>query len=137
MENKKLIMIFGAGFSIVFSILYYILFTSLPARSNTDSIDAKTLYYNQVGLYRQQDSMESMKNTLKEKGFDAYTMKQGDITAVISGISFDGQSTKDEQPKLKEAGFAFVEKEITIDDPQVLELFDQKAYDAALERMTP
>ena len=54
MENKRLIVFFAVLFSIVFSIVYYALFTTL---SDAEA-QKRTLYMVQVGLYKQQDSIE-------------------------------------------------------------------------------
>lgn len=135
MENKKLITIFGVGFSIVFAIMYYMLFTVLP--DSTSKVQKVTLYWNQVGLYRQQDSIDAMKTSLEEKGFRVFPLKQGDVTALITSVSVQEEKTKAEQSTLKDAGFAYVLKQQEIEDPQTITLLQQQSYAAALERMNP
>ena len=47
-ENKRLIMLFGILFSVVFCLMYYVLFSFTLGKANDDK---RTLYMNQVGLY--------------------------------------------------------------------------------------
>ena len=45
-ENKRLIMLFGILFSVVFCLMYYVLFSFTLGKANDDK---RTLYMNQVG----------------------------------------------------------------------------------------
>lgn len=134
MENKKLIMMFAAGFSLVFAILYYGLFAMIGNVSAT-SPGEKTLYMNQVGLYREEKSIDGMKADLQASGIDSYTWSQDDLQAVVCGVSFDEAQTKAVQETLKAAEITYIEKSVTVSDAQTLELIDQQSYQEALERI--
>lgn len=132
MESKKLIILFSLGFSAVFSIVYYILFATLQTHTASD---AKTIYYNQVGLYQKQESIDSMKQTLQDNGLDTYVLKTNDLSAVVTGVSLDQEGMESVQAKLKEMNINFVEKNITVEDPEIISLLEQNSYEEALERL--
>lgn len=134
MESKKLIILFSLGFSLIFSIIYYIMFATLQTNTDTNT-EVKTLYYNQVGLYQKQESIDSMKKTLQDKGLDAYVLKANDLSAVITGVSLDQEEMKAVQVKLKELNVNYVEKDITVEDSEIVLLLEQKSYEEALERL--
>lgn len=132
MENKRLIIVFAAGFSIVFSIVYYFLFSMTLTSGGSEK---RTLYMNQVGLYQKQESIDGMKTTLKEAGFVGYTLKQGELSAVVCSVSLEEASTKKEQEKLKAKNFSYIQKSVSVEDPEIIKLIDQKEFDKALERI--
>lgn len=132
MENKKLIVLFAAAFSILFSIIYYFLFSMTIQNAAKDS---RTLYMNQVGLYEKKDSITSMQDTLKKAGLQAYTLKQKDLTAVVCSVNTNESETKKEQAKLKELKYSYIQKSVRVEDQEVVKLIDQKEYARALERI--
>lgn len=130
MENRKLIYMFGAIFSIVFALFYYVLFNSFISGS---SISDKTLYLNQVGLYKSEESVNDMINTLKEHQFTPYTLKKDDLIAVVCSVSTEEAETKKEQEKLTELNYAFIEKQIVVEDQTIISLLEANDYAKALE----
>ena len=65
MENKRLIMLFGILFSVVFCLMYYVLFSFTLGKANDDK---RTLYMNQVGLYEKAQSVQDMQEKLEKEG---------------------------------------------------------------------
>lgn len=133
MENKKLIILFAAGFSIVFSIVYFLLFATISEPSTKDK---RVLYMNQVGLYKQQDSISDMQAKLKKQGITTYTWKQGDITAVVCGVSLKEAETKKLQETLKKQKYSYIQKSVSVTDRDVAQLLDREEYQKALERIS-
>ena len=71
MENKRLIMLFGILFSVVFCLMYYVLFSFTLGKANDDK---RTLYMNQVGLYEKAQSVQDMQEKLDKlaKDFESH-----------------------------------------------------------------
>lgn len=132
MENRRLIVLFATGFSFVFSIFYYFLFTMTMSDG---SVEKRSLYMNQVGLYEKTDSVNKMKDALKEAGLNGYPLKQGELTAVVCSVSTDEKETKKDEAKLKELKYSYIAKKVTVEDPEVVKLIDSRQYDKALERI--
>lgn len=132
MENKKLIVLFATAFSIFFSVIYYFLFSMTMQNATQDS---RTLYMNQVGLYKEKESVTSMEDTLKKAGLQPYAFKQKDLTAVVCSVSTKESETRKEQVKLKELKHSYIQKSVRVDDQEVVKLIDQKEYAKALERI--
>lgn len=132
MENKKLIIVFATAFSVLFSIVYYFLFSMTIT---TESNEKRTLYMNQVGLYEKKDSVTDMKKKLEKAGLKGYTMKQKDLTAVVCSVSTDEKETKKEQEMLKNLKYSYIQKSVRVEDSEVVKLIDQKEYAKALERI--
>ena len=55
-ENKRLIVLFGILFSVVFCLIYYVLFSFTLGKAGDGK---RTLYMNQVGLYEKAASAVS------------------------------------------------------------------------------
>ena len=131
MENKRLIVFFAVLFSIVFSIVYYALFTTL---SDAEA-QKRTLYMVQVGLYKQQDSIDDMQQKLKKEGISSYVWKQGKTTAVVCGVDVDEKQTKKVESVLKKKKYNYIQKSVTITDVKLATLIDKKEYGEVLERI--
>lgn len=132
MGNRRLMVLFAALFSIVFSIVYYFLFTMTLT---SDEDEKRILYMNQVGLYKQEDSVEKMKQTLKAAGLEGYAFQQDGLTAVVCSVSEKEKTTTADQKKLAELNLSYIVKKVTIDDPDIVKLIDSKQYAKALERI--
>ncbi|MGX8852048.1 SPOR domain-containing protein [Amedibacillus sp. YH-ame10] len=132
MENKKLIVLFASCFSILFSLGYYFLFTLNTGTTQTSKV---TLYMNQVGLYKKEESITSMKDNLKNAGLDAFVLKQDALTAVVSGVTTDQKASQSVQEKLKELKYTYIAKSVTVDDPEIVKLIQDKQYEQALDRI--
>ncbi|MEG1732633.1 MAG: SPOR domain-containing protein [Longicatena sp.] len=129
MENKKLLVLFGIGFSIIFSLLYYFLFSTMLI----SNVEKRTLYMNQVGLYKQEDSIKEMKGKLEKAGLTSYVVKQGDAKAVVCNVSSDVKETKEGAKKLKTLKFNYIQKKVSVENNAISKLIDNKEYAKALE----
>lgn len=132
MENKRLIMLFGILFSVVFCLVYYVLFSFTLGKANDDK---RTLYMNQVGLYEKAQSVQDMQEKLEKEGLKSYTMKQDKLTAVVCGVSSDEKESQQVQQKLKALKYSYIPKNVTVENSDVVKLIDEQAYDKALERI--
>ena len=128
MENKRLIMLFGILFSVVFCLMYYVLFSFTLGKANDDK---RTLYMNQVGLYEKAQSVQDMQEKLEKEGLKSYTMKQDKLTAVVCGE----KESQQVQQKLKALKYSYIPKDVTVENSDVVKLIDEQAYDKALERI--
>ena len=116
-ENKRLIMLFGILFSVVFCLMYYVLFSFT------------------VGLYEKAQSVQDMQEKLEKEGLKSYTMKQDKLTAVVCGVSSDEKESQQVQQKLKALKYSYIPKDVTVENSDVVKLIDEQAYDKALERI--
>lgn len=132
MKQKKMILIAGLTFSLLFTGIYYLLFSYTM---QNEELLHKTLYMNQVGLYKQEDSMKDMQKKLKENGITSYTWKQGDVTAVVCYVSTNLEDTKNGQEKLKSLEMNYIQKTAAIDSNEVAQLIDEKKFQEVLERI--
>ncbi|WP_416326670.1 SPOR domain-containing protein [[Eubacterium] hominis] len=132
MNQKRVIMITALIFSMLFTGFYYLLFSYTV---KNEDILHKTLYMNQVGLYKQEDTMKEMMEKLKKNGIDSYTWKQGDVTAVVCYISTNIDDTKNGQDKLTSLKLNYIQKTAQIESNEVAKLIDEKKYQEVLERI--
>lgn len=133
MENKRLIVLFAAIFSIIFSLFYYFLFSVMIVQDTSN--EKRTLYMNQVGLYEKQDGVNATIEKLNVEGFEAYALKQDNVTAVVCSVGVEDTQVKKDQEKLKQLGYSFIEKSVTVEESDIVEFIDAKQYDKALERI--
>lgn len=130
MENRKLIYLFGSMFAVLFSLFYLFLFNTVLTSANVES---KTVYFNQVGLYKNSENSEKAVASLKEKDVEAFAIAKSDITSVVCGVSEDEATTKALQTTLDSIGITYIEKQVSFDDPDVIALWDQKEITKVLE----
>lgn len=130
MENRKLIYLFGAIFSILFAAFYFLLFDNFITN---DKISEKSLYYNQVGLYKSSENSEKSIENLKVNGIEAYPITKDELIAVVCGMSEQVEETKAQQDTLQSLGISFVEKNIVVKDSEMLSLLESKDYEKILE----
>ena len=133
MENKRLIVLFAAVFSVVFSIFYYFLFQVTLSKNGGN--EKRTLYMNQVGLYEKQEGVDATIEKLKKEGLTGYSLKQGNVTAVVCSVGVDESVVKKEQETLTSLKYNFIEKSVTVDDQSIVTLIDKAQFDKALERI--
>ena len=81
MENKRLIMLFGILFSVVFCLMYYVLFSFTLGKANDDK---RTLYMNQVGLYEKAQSVQDMQEKLEKEGLVTIEPRKGAYASDVS-----------------------------------------------------
>lgn len=132
MENRKLVYLFGIVFSVMFAFLYFFLFDTLLAQENTNSA---TLYFNQVGLYKDEENSTKTIAKLKEQDIEAYAIKKEDMTAVVCGVSEQREETQKLQAALDTLGITYIEKQVTVEDPAILKEISNKEITKALEMM--
>lgn len=132
MKQQRTIILVALIFSIVFTGIYYLLFSN---SMNNAAVLHKTLYMNQVGLYKQEDTMKEMQDKLKQNGIDSYTWVQGDTTAVVCYISSNLDDTKNGQEKLKSLGINYIQKTAEIDSNEVAAFIEEKQYQEVLKRI--
>lgn len=132
MENRKLVYLFGIVFSVMFALLYFFLFDTLLAQENPNTA---TLYFNQIGLYKDEENSTKTIAKLKEQDIEAYAIKKEDITAVVCGVSEQKEETQKLQAALGTLGITYIEKQVTIEDPAILKEVNNKEIVKALEMM--
>lgn len=132
MNQKKVIIIAALLFSLLFTGFYYLMFSY---HVQNDASLHKTLYMNQVGLYKQQDTMEKMQKKLKDNGIESYTWKQNDVQAVVCFVSTNIEDTKNGQAKLKSLGMNYIQKTASIESNEIAKLIDEKKYQEVMERI--
>lgn len=132
MENRKLVYLFGIVFSVIFALLYFFLFDTLLAQEKANSA---TLYFNQVGLYQDEENSTKTIAKLKEQDIEAYAIKKEELTAVICGVSEQREETQKLQTTLDTLGITYIEKQVTIEDPAILKEVNDQRIAKALEMM--
>ena len=132
MNQRKTIILLGMLFSLVFALFYQVLFTFVLQETEQET---RVLFVNQVGLYEQDKSIQSMQKKLEANGIASYTMKQQDVTAVICGVSTQEEENAEVQEKLKELKYSYITKKITVENSEIITYIDEKDYEQALERI--
>ena len=130
MRQRRWIVCIGVSVSLIFSFIYYCLFTMIQPQ-----VEQVTIYMVQVGLYEKSDSVVKIRKSLKEDGFASYELKNGNKTAVIVGLATEKENLTITLKQLKEKSYSYVEKSVTVQDQEVISLMKQKAYEEVLERM--
>lgn len=132
MENRKLVYVFGILFSVVFAFLYFFLFDTLIPKEDPS---IATIYFNQVGLYKDEENSAKTIAKLQEQQIDAYAIKKEDVTAVVCGVSEVQEDTKALQDTLTTLGISYIEKQIVVDDQNILQLWKDAEITKVLEMM--
>ncbi len=132
MKERKAIILFGILFSLIFALFYQILFSFVTQKTEHES---RILFVNQVGLYQQEKSIQSMQKKLGSSGIESYTLKQQDVTAVVCGVSTKEKENAEVQEKLKELEYSYITKKITIENAEIIAFIDSQDYKQALERI--
>lgn len=128
MENKRFIFSAAIFFSFVFGLAYYLIFTNFVSVK-----EAVNIYMNQVGLYKSSDNAASVVTTLKEKDIACFTMKKNDLIAVVCSLSDNKDDTVKQQEQLTTLGYTYIEKTITVENQEIIDLLHEKDYTKALE----
>ncbi len=129
MENRKVIYTFGLLFSIAFAIIYYGLFHIFSDNGG----NTVTLYYNQVGLYKNTENAQKNIASLKELGIDAYVVSKDDLHRVICGISTNQEDTKENGALLDKNNMKYIEKQATAQAAEITQALQEKDTDKILE----
>ncbi len=130
MRQRRWIICIAVCVSFICSFIYYCLFTMIQPK-----VEEMTIYMIQVGLYEKSNSIDKMRQSLKEDGFTSYTLKNGDKTAVIVGLTQEKEELTTILEQLKDKSYSYVEKSVTLQDEEVISLMKQEAYEKVLERI--
>ena len=135
MNNKKLIYVFACGLSLLFAAVYYAVFVNLGSDDSKPTASEVSLYMNQVGLYKQQDSVDKVKAQLQTIGLTGFQRNMGEVTAVVCGVSTSKQETVKAQAILTKNNITFLLKKVTVKDKTIIQKIEKKDYAGALELM--
>ncbi|MEG0264381.1 MAG: SPOR domain-containing protein [Erysipelotrichaceae bacterium] len=91
------------------------------------------LYMNQIGLYRQEESVKRVMGNLEAAGLRAYRSVNGELTGVVSGVSTNKKETIAQQKKLDQLHMSYLLKTISTNDSKVVNAINSKDYANALE----
>lgn len=131
MNNKRLMIIVAVVLSVLFSILYFIVFeVYIPSTSQAQKM---TLYYNQIGLYKEEKNATKVADTLKENSVEAYIYKDKDIFVIVSGVSDKEKQTIENGEALKKSSYSYLLKKVKVQDTTISQCIKQKEYQKALE----
>lgn len=131
MKNKKLIYFFAISLSIIFSLIYLLLFHYYIPSS--EEVKSATLYLNQVGLYKEKANAEKMNLELQSDQITGYIYMKDDIYVVVCGVSADQKQTQKIEEQLKEHSYSYIDKVYQITDEEIVSLINANQYQDALE----
>ncbi len=131
MENKRVFISFAVVFSIIFSCVYLMLFSVLEKQT----IEQKTLYMLQVGLFDEKENAEKMQSKLNKDEIKSYVWNKNKQFVVICGVSEQKRETKKVEDTLKEKNMSYVEKKVMIKDKKLISLMKEKEYGKVLEKI--
>lgn len=129
MENRKVIYIFGLMFSLVFAIIYYLLFQTFIGQKESQF----TVYYHQIGLYQNSDNAQKAIAQFKEQGIEAYLYEINDMNSVICDISNSQNEIQKSGEALKQKQIPYVDKELQTKNEAVLNALSENDKKTALE----
>lgn len=132
MKNKKLIYFFAITLSIIFSIIYLLIFHYYIPSSEEDN-KTTMLYLNQIGLYKEKANAETVASDLQSNQITGYIYKKEDVYVVVCGVSKDESEAQKIEEQLKALSYSYINKQISIKDDEISELIDSKKYQEALE----
>lgn len=129
MENRKVIYIFGLMFSIVFALIYYLLFQTFLNQKETQY----TVYYHQIGLYQSLENAQKAINQFKKQDIEAYVYEINDMNSVICDMSESKEETDQLKDVLEKKQIPYVDKTIETKNEAVHNALSKKDYKTALE----
>ncbi len=130
-KETKLTYISGISMSLLFSMVYYLVFAYyIPSNETIES----TLYLNQVGLFASIDNANALQVELSDET-EAYVYLYEDLYAVVSGVSKDLTIREENAVILKELGHSYVEKSFVVTD-EVIKYVDNNEVEKALEMIS-
>lgn len=131
MENRRVFISFAVAFSVIFSCVYLMLFSALEKQT----IEQKTLYMLQVGLFDEKQNAEKMQSKLNKDEIKSYVWNKNKQFVVICGVSEQKKETKKVEDTLKEKNMSYVEKKVMIKDKNLISLMKEKEYGKVLEKI--
>ena len=123
MANRRLIITFALAFSLVFSLFYYVLFTTVDFGGGQQQ--TRTLYLNQVGIYAESENAQKICEQLKEQGLTPYQVEEDE----------EEDKTEEEGKKLEEMELAYITKKITVEGEEMSMAVDERDYQKVLQAM--
>lgn len=132
MKNKNLIYLFAITLSIIFSVIYLLIFHYYIPSSEEDN-KSTMLYLNQIGLYKEKANAEKVASDLQSNQITGYIYKKEDVYVVACGVSKDESESKKIEEQLKALSYSYINKKISIKDGEITELINSKKYQEALE----
>lgn len=129
MENRKTIYLLGLMFSIVFAIIYYLLFQTFLGQKEAQF----TVYYHQIGLYKSSENAQKAITQFKEKDIEAYLFEINEMNSVICDMSDSDSEAQKFGEALKQKKIPFVDKTIQTQNEAVIDAISKKDYKTALE----
>lgn len=132
MKNKNLIYLFAITLSIIFSVIYLLIFHYYIPSSEEDN-KSTMLYLNQIGLYKEKANAEKVASDLQSNQITGYIYKKEDVYVVACGVSKDESESKKIEEQLKALSYSYINKKISIKDDEITELINSKKYQEALE----
>lgn len=131
MENKKLIYFFGILFSILFSLIYYGLFQIFFSKNDHPI----TLYFQQLGIYRQEENASKFLHDLQSKDINATYLKSNENYIVVFGITDHAATTAQNKELLEQNNITYLNKTITLNDENIIKLWKEQQIEKVLEHI--
>lgn len=129
MESRKAIYIFGIMFSVVFAIIYYLLFQTFLSQKDIQF----TVYYNQIGLYQSSANAQKAVKQFKEQNIDGYVYEINGMNSIICAMSLSKEETQEYGAALKKQKIPYVDKSIQVKNEAIQTALTEKDYKTALE----
>ena len=133
MANRRLIITFALAFSLVFSLFYYVLFTTVDFGEGQQQ--TRTLYLNQVGIYAESENAQKICEQLKEQGLTPYQVEEDGRQIVMTSVYEEEDKTEEEGKKLEEMELAYITKKITVEGEEMSMAVDERDYQKVLQAM--
>ncbi len=133
MANRRLIITFALAFSLVFSLFYYVLFTTVDFGGGQQK--TRTLYLNQVGIYAESENAQKICEQLKEKGLTPYQVEEDGRQIVMTSVYEEEDKTEEEGKTLEEMELAYITKKITVEGEEMSTAVDEQDYQKVLQAM--
>ena len=124
MKKHNLVLFYSCFCSLIFALFYYFLFVSLYDSS-------LHIPYLQVGIYEKEESLIKCQKKLTDMDVLSYVIHHNQQQIVVCGFQ-DYEQVKEQldQKKIK-----YVEKELYIENQELISLWEQEKYQEVLERM--
>lgn len=137
--KKIWIYLLSVAFSLVFGASYFYIFTynlNIEDQKVSTPISDKsyTLYYNQLGVYKNADAMLTKVLELKNNNIDVYVYKINELNYFVSDFSFDKNITQNKALTLELYGYSTILKERIVNQ-EIKELVEKNEIDAAIQAM--
>ena len=133
MANRRLIITFALAFSLVFSLFYYVLFTTVDFGGGQQQ--TRTLSLNQAGIYAESENAQKICEQLKEQGLTPYQVEEDGRQIVMTSVYEEEDKTEEEGMKLEEMELSCITKKITVEGEEMSTAVDERDYQKVLQAM--